>query len=257
MSFVKWVVGNKDEEDEEKKKKEEEEKKRKEEEKKLENHNEESLSPDEMRKKRLEKLAVKEEKEIKEVKKEEVKEEKKPVRKLEPKKTTTNTSEKKTIPVEIKKVVTKKTDPNLSRSGGDMELSHSPTKKKIPIEKFINDSIQTIFKITLNSKKPETMFYLESLAQYSKEERIDISMLEVSLVERLSAGFKKDSPLLYLAACYRRANDLKEREESKKEVDKDRVKNLKDMRRLVSFYFGLVLSSKDGDYFPDNDQDSK
>jgi hypothetical protein len=175
--------------------------------------------------------------------------------KIDEKKLTTKIDEKKTSPKTIPKKIESKSG---GTSFGDEFINNSsPTKKKIiPIEKFINDSIQNIFKICFTKKGD--YFYLETMEKFLNEEKnLDKNMIEICLVERLRSGFtnSKETPLLYLAGCYRRATEIKDKEELKKEVDKQKIEVIINTRKLITFYFGLILSSTDGDYFPDNDEE--
>jgi hypothetical protein len=132
----------------------------------------------------------------------------------------------------------------------------SPMSKVIPEEKYINDLTTKVFKATMYKKLATSNFYLEGLATQMMRDSQSLNFIdgqaEAVLVERLAAGFGDQSPLTYLFECYKRASDEVSREENKLDKIESRINKTKEIKKLIVSYTGIVLT--DTDMFPTSDK---
>jgi ubiquitin conjugation factor E4 B len=141
----------------------------------------------------------------------------------------------------------------------DIDTPHgSPFNKLAGEEKFINDLITKVFRATMFKKlvTAYNYYYLEGLATQMQKEGQQLNFVdgqsEVVLIERLSAGFGGESPLTYIFDCYKRASEELSREENKVDKIDVRVHKIKEIKKLLVSYTGIILS--DVDMFPTSEK---
>ncbi|KAL0476343.1 PUB1, partial [Acrasis kona] len=98
-------------------------------------------------------------------------------------------------------------------------------------------------------KLSDQYFYLDGLAQQQTRDGLPLyftdGQYEAVLVERLSKGFGAELPIGYLLDAYKRASEELSKEENKTEPIESRVNKIKEIKRLIVSYAGILLTNPD------------